>query len=154
MPPVPHIRCFKEDTIFFATSRSLGIPTVLDRIIQQSIAQILTPLYEPVFSDHSHGFRPGRSAHDAIHEMHQKALGKGQKCYVVDCDLKALFDTVDHQKLIGKLRERIAVPRLMKLILKYLQAGVILRNGCFEETDKGMPQGGPLRPLLANSLLD
>lgn len=134
--------------------RSLGIPTVLDRVIQQSMAQILTPLYEPVFSDHSHGFRPGRSAHDAIHEMHQKALGKGQKCYVVDCDLKAFFDTVDHQKLIGKLRERIADPRLMKLILKYLKAGVILRDGCLEETDKGVPQGGPLSPLLANILLD
>jgi RNA-directed DNA polymerase len=134
--------------------RSLGIPTVLDRVIQQAIAQVLTPVYEPTFSDHSHGFRPGRSAHDAIREMHRKSLVKGKTCHVVDCDLKAFFDTVDHRKLMGKLRERIADPRLMKLILKYLKAGVILRNGCFEETDKGVPQGGPLSPLLANCLLD
>jgi RNA-directed DNA polymerase len=134
--------------------RSLGIPTVLDRVIQQSIAQVLTPVYEPIFSDHSHGFRPGRSAHDAIHEMHQKSLVKGKKCHVVDCDLKAFFDTVDHQKLLGKLRERITDPRLLKLILKYLKAGAILRNGSFEPSDMGVPQGGPLSPLLANILLD
>lgn len=134
--------------------RSLGIPTVLDRVIQQAIAQVLAPVYEPHFSESSHGFRPGRSAHDAIHEMHRKSLVKGKKCHVVDCDLKAFFDTVDHQKLTGKLRERIADPRLLKLILRYLRAGAILRNGCFEETDMGVPQGGPLSPLLANILLD
>jgi RNA-directed DNA polymerase len=135
-------------------TRSLGIPTVLDRLIQQSIAQALTPQYEAVFSDRSHGFRPGRSAHHAIAQMHEEALPKGKKCHVVDCDLKAFFDTVDHQKLMGKLRESIADPRVLKLILKYLKAGVILQNGCFEDTDEGVPQGGPLSPLLANTLLD
>jgi RNA-directed DNA polymerase len=135
-------------------TRSLGIPTVLDRLIQQSIAQALTPQYEAVFSDRSHGFRPGRSAHHAIAQMHEEALPKGKKCHVVDCDLKAFFDTVDHQKLMGKLRESIADPRVLKLILKYLKAGVILQNRCFEDTDEGVPQGGPLSPLLANTLLD
>jgi RNA-directed DNA polymerase len=134
--------------------RPLGIPTVLDRLIQQAIAQALTPQYEAVFSDRSHGFRPRRSAHDAISQMHQEGLAKGKKAHVVDCDLKAFFDTVDHQKLMGKLRESIADPRVLKLILKYLKAGVILRNGCYEDTDKGVPQGGPLSPLLANILLD
>jgi len=134
--------------------RSLGIPTVLDRLIQQAIAQALTPQYEAVFSERSFGFRPQRSAHDAIEMMHQEGLAKGKKCYVVDCDLQAFFDTVDHQKLMGKLRESIADPRVLKLILKYLKAGVILPNKCYEDTDKGVPQGGPLSPLLANILLD
>jgi RNA-directed DNA polymerase len=135
-------------------TRSLGIPTVLDRLIQQAIAQALTPQYEAVFSGRSHGFRPGRSAHHAIEQMHEEALPKGKRCHVVDCDLKAFFDTVDHQKLMEKLRESIADPRVLKLILKYLKAGVILRNGKLEATDKGVPQGGPLSPLLANILLD
>jgi RNA-directed DNA polymerase len=124
--------------------RCLGIPTVLDRLIQQAIAQALTPPYEAVFSDRSYGFRPGRSAHHAIEQMHAEALAKGKKCYVVDCDLKAFFDTVDHQKLMGKLRESITDPRVLKLILKYLKAGVILANGTYEETCRGVPQGGPL----------
>lgn len=135
-------------------TRSLGIPTVLDRLIQQAIAQVLTPGYEAVFSDRSHGFRPGRSAHHAIAQMHEESLAKGKRCHVVDCDLKAFFDTVDHQKLMGKLRESIADPRVHKLILKYLKAGVILPNGYYEATDQGVPQGGPLSPLLANVLLD
>lgn len=134
--------------------RSLGIPTVLDRLIQQAIAQGLTPQYEAVFSDRSHGFRPGRSTHHAIGMMREEGLQKGKKCHVVDCDLKAFFDTVDHLKLMEKLRESIADPRVLKLILKYLKAGVILPNGRFEDTDKGVPQGGPLSPLLANILLD
>jgi RNA-directed DNA polymerase len=135
-------------------TRSLGIPTVLDRLIQQAIAQALTPRYEAIFIEHSYGFRPGRSAHHAIAQMHEEALAKGKRCHVVDCDLQAFFDTVDHQKLMAKLRERIADPRVLKLILKYLKAGVILRNGNLEATDKGVPQGGPLSPLLANILLD
>jgi len=134
--------------------RALGIPTVLDRLIQQAIAQVLTPQYEAVFSDRSHGFRPGRSAHHAIAQMHEEGLAKGKRCHVVDCDLQAFFDTVDHQKLMGKLRESIADPRVLKLILKYLKAGVILPEGCYEDTDEGVPQGGPLSPLLANVLLD
>lgn len=135
-------------------TRSLGIPTVLDRLIQQAIAQALTPQYEAIFSERSYGFRPGRSAHHAIAQMHEEALAKGKRCHVVDCDLQAFFDTVDHQELMDKLRERNADPRVLKLILKYLKAGVILQSGCYEDTDKGVPQGGPLSPLLANILLD
>ena len=138
--------------------RQLGIPTVLDRVLPQAISQTLTPLYEPHFSEHSHGFRPKRSAHDAIDEMLREAIIKGKKCHVVDCDLKAFFDTVDHQKLMGKLRERIADPGLLKLILGYLKAGAIpsklTREEREEEIDAGEPQGGPLSPLLANILLD
>ncbi len=134
--------------------RLLGIPTVLDRVIQQAISQVLTPHYEPHFSDHSHGFRPLRSAHDAIDEMLRESNIKGAKSHVVDCDLEAFFDTVDHQKLMGKLRERVADPELLKLILKYLKAGTILPNGKLEISRKGVPQGGPLSPLMANILLD
>ncbi|MDC0088203.1 group II intron reverse transcriptase/maturase [Akkermansiaceae bacterium] len=134
--------------------RALGIPTVLDRLIQQSIAQVLTPHYETIFSDRSHGFRPRRSAHNAIQEMHEESLTKGKKCHVVDCDLKAFFDTVDHQKLMGKLRESIVDPRVLKLIFKYLKAGAILPTGNLENANEGVPQGGPLSPLLANILLD
>lgn len=135
-------------------TRPLGIPTVLDRLIQQAIAQVLTPLYEPTFSEHSHGFRPNRSAHDAIREMAEIGKQKGRKCHVVDCDLKAFFDTVDHQKLMGRLRRRITDRTLLALILKYLKAGAILSNGSYEEHFRGVPQGGPLSPLLANILLD
>lgn len=135
-------------------TRSLGIPTVLDRLIQQSIAQALTPHYEATFSERSYGFRPRRSAHQAIGQMHLEALRKGGKCHVIDCDLKAFFDTVDHQKLMGKLRESIADPRVLNLILKYLKAGVILPDKIYEDTEKGVPQGGPLSPLLANVLLN
>lgn len=141
--------------------RHLGIPTVLDRVIQQAISQVLTPLYEPHFSEHSHGFRPKRSAHGAIDEMLRESNLKGAKCHVVDCDLAAFFDTVDHQKLMGKLREKIADPGLLKLIHGYLKAGVIPSKLAFEEReeerkekDEGVPQGGPLSPLLANILLD
>ena len=134
--------------------RLLGIPTVLDRVIQQAISQVLTPHYDPTFSEHSHGFRPMRNAHDAIDEMHREAGLKGARCHVVDCDLEAFFDTVNHQKLMGKLRESIASQELLKLIFSYLKAGVILPNGKLENSHKGVPQGGPLSPLLANILLD
>ncbi len=134
--------------------RPLGIPTVLDRFIQQAIAQVLTPLYDPTFSEHSHGFRPMRSAHGAIEEMREEGMKKGKRCHVVDCDLKAFFDTVDHQKLMARLRQRITDPSLLALILKYLKAGAISREGKYEESLRGVPQGGPLSPLLANILLD
>ncbi len=141
--------------------RQLGIPTVLDRVIQQAISQVLTPLYESHFSEHSHGFRPKRSAHGAIDEMLRESNIMGSKCHVVDCDLAAFFDTVDHQKLMGKLRERIADPELLKLINGYLKAGAIPSKMTREEReeerterDEGVPQGGPLSPLLANILLD
>lgn len=138
--------------------RQLGIPTVIDRVIQQAISQVLTPLYEQHFSEHSHGFRPQRSAHGAIDEMLYESNIKGAKSHVVDCDLKAFFDTVDHQKLMRKLRERITDEGLLKLILSYLKAGVISSDPTREEreaeTVEGVPQGGPLSPLLANILLD
>ncbi len=134
--------------------RTLGIPTVLDRMIQQAIAQVLTPLYDPTFSDSSFGFRPLRSAHDAIQAMAAEGRKMGSKCHVVDCDLEKFFDTVDTQKLMGRLRQRITDPGLLALILKYLKAGAISRQGYFEEQLMGVPQGGPLSPLLANVLLD
>jgi len=134
--------------------RLLGIPTVLDRLIQQAIAQVLTPLYDPTFSEHSYGFRPMRSAHDAITEMASMGKEIGRKCHAVDCDLKAFFDTVDHQKLMTRLRQRTTDPELLALILRYLKAGAITREGRYEEQLRGVPQGGPLSPLLANILLD
>lgn len=134
--------------------RLLGIPIVLDRTIQQAIAQVLTPLYDPTFSDHSHGFRPCRSAHDAISEMCEEGNKKGKRCHVVDCDLEKFFDTVDTQKLMSRLRQRVTDPGLLALILKYLKAGAISQQGHFEEQLRGVPQGGPLSPLLANVLLD
>ena len=135
-------------------TRPLGIPTVLDRLIQQSIAQVLTPLYDPTFSEHSHGFRPMRSAHGAIGEMLESGNKIGTRCHVVDCDLKAFFDTVDHQKLMARLRQRTTDPGLLALILRYLKAGAITPEGNYEESLRGVPQGGPLSPLLANILLD
>ena len=134
--------------------RLLGIPTVLDRLVQQAIAQVLTPLYDPTFSDHSHGFRPCRSAHDAISEMCEEGNRRGRRCHVVDCDLEKFFDTVDNQKLMSRLRQRITDPGLLALILRYLKAGAISQQGHFEEQLRGVPQGGPLSPLLANVLLD
>ena len=134
--------------------RALGIPTVLDRLIQQAIAQVLTPLYDPTFSEHSHGFRPMRSAHGAIREMLEEGNKMGTRCHVVDCDLQAFFDTVCHQKLMSRLRQRTTDLGLLALILKYLKAGAISREGKYEESLGGVPQGGPLSPLLANVLLD
>jgi RNA-directed DNA polymerase len=135
-------------------TRPLGIPTVLDRLLQQAIAQVLTPLYDPTFSEHSHGFRPMRSAHGAIEEMREEGIKMGQRSHVVDCDLEAFFDTVDHQKLASRLRQRTTDPSLLALILEYLKAGAISREGKYEESLGGVPQGGPLSPLLANILLD
>ena len=129
-------------------TRPLGIPTVLDRLIQQAIAQVLTPLYDPTFSEHSHGFRPMRSAHGAIGEMREEGLKKGKRCHVIDCDLKAFFDTVDHQKLMARLRQRTTDPGLLALILRYLNAGAISREGKYEESLRGVPQGGPLSLIL------
>ena len=124
-------------------SRFRGSAFVRHRLIQQAIAQALTPQYEAVFSDRSYGFRPRRSAHDAISQMHQEGLAKGKRCHVVDCDLQAFFDTVDHQKLMGKLRESIGDPRVLKLILKYLKAGVILPKKYYEDTDEECRKAAP-----------
>ena len=148
--PVKHCRISKDNGGY----RMLGIPTVLDRVIQQAIAQILSPFYETQFSDHSYGYRPNRSSHGAIIEMHQSAINKTKPCHVVDCDLKAFFDTVDHQKLMVKLRQNIADRELLGLIMRYLKSGAITRKGTYIQTPEGVAQGGPLSPLLANILLD
>ena len=102
----------------------MGIPTLLYRVIQQAIAQVLSPVYEPTFSDNSYGFRPGRRARQAIEEMQKEGNKRRPKCHVVDCDLQQFFDTVDHRKLMERLRESVREHRLMGLIAKFLKAGV------------------------------
>ena len=136
------------------SQRALGIPTVLDRLIQQAIAQVLTPIYDPTFSEHSFGFRPRRNAHGAVEEWKQMSGKKGKWACAVDCDLKSFFDVVDHQKLMMKLGERLTGRRLLGLIHRYLKAGAILPDGRYETASSGVPQGGPLSPLLSNILLD
>ena len=131
--------------------RKLGIPTVLDRLVQQAILQVLQPMFDPTFSQHSHGFRPGRSAHDAVCEA-QRYIQNGCRV-VVDVDLEKFFDRVNHDVLMGKLEKRIGDKRMLGLIRRYLEAGV-MANGVVRERDEGTPQGGPLSPLLANVLLD
>jgi RNA-directed DNA polymerase len=130
--------------------RKLGIPTVVDRVVQQAIAQVLTPIYEEQFSDNSYGFRPKRSAHDAIRKC-QENIQQGYK-YAVDMDLEKYFDTVNQSKLIEVLSRAIKDGRVISLIHKYLRAGVIIRNK-YEETEIGVPQGGPLSPILSNVML-
>lgn len=132
--------------------RPLGVPTVLDRVIQQAIAQVLAPLFEPDFSEHSYGFRENRRAHDALAHLSQAAQ-QGYR-WAVDCDLKSFFDTVNHDRLIHQLRGKITDRGVLRLIGKYLRAGVRLPDGTTEPTARGVPQGGPLSPLLANVMLD
>lgn len=132
-------------------TRTLGIPTVLDRFIQQAILQVLQPLFDPGFSEHSYGFRPGRSAHDAV-RVAQRHIQEGRR-WVVDVDLEAFFDRVNHDVLMGRLAKRITDKRLLKLIRRYLEAGMMVK-GVVMEREEGTPQGGPLSPLLANVLLD
>jgi RNA-directed DNA polymerase len=131
--------------------RKLGIPTVLDRFIQQAVLQVLQPMFDPAFSEHSHGFRPGRRAHDAVREA-QKYIQAGRK-WVVDVDLEQFFDRVNHDVLMGKLEKRVGDRRVLRLIRRYLEAG-ILASGVVVDRHEGTPQGGPLSPLLANVLLD
>jgi RNA-directed DNA polymerase len=131
--------------------RELGIPIVLDRFLQQALLQVLQPRWDPTFSEHSHGFRPGRSAHDAVREA-QRYVQQGKR-WVVDVDLAKFFDRVNHDILMGKLAHRIADKRVLGLIRRYLNAG-IMANGLVVERFEGTPQGGPLSPLLANVLLD
>ncbi len=132
-------------------TRELGIPTVVDRLIQQALLQVLQPLIDPTFSEHSHGFRPGRSAHGAVLEA-QQYVQAGYHV-VVDVDLEKFFDRVNHDILMDRLSKRIADKRVLRLIRHYLQAG-ILAHGVHSERYEGTPQGGPLSPLLANVLLD
>lgn len=132
-------------------TRELGIPCVLDRFIQQAVLQVLQPIYDPKFSNHSHGFRPGRRAHDAVREA-QKYVQSGRQ-WVVDVDLEKFFNRVNHDVLMSRVARRIGDKRLLKLIRRYLEAGVMM-NGVVMERHEGTPQGGPLSPLLANILLD
>ncbi|MDU4938732.1 MAG: group II intron reverse transcriptase/maturase [Clostridium sp.] len=131
--------------------RSLGIPTVQDRMIQQAIAQVLSKLYEPTFSESSFGFRPNRGAKNAIKQS-ETYINQGYK-WVVDMDLEKFFDKVNHNILMGKLEKKIKDKRLLKLIRKYLESGVLI-NGIKVSSEEGTPQGGPLSPLLANIMLD
>jgi RNA-directed DNA polymerase len=131
--------------------RELGIPTVTDRLIQQALLQVLQPILDPSFSKHSYGFRPGRSAHDAVLAA-QSYVQSGRRV-VVDVDLEKFFDRVNHDILIDRLQERIGDPGVIRLIRAYLNSG-IMADGVVQERMMGTPQGGPLSPLLANVLLD
>lgn len=131
--------------------RRLGIPTVLDRFIQQAVLQVLQPAIDPTFSESSYGFRPGRRAHDAVCQA-QRYVQNGRR-WVVDVDLEQFFDRVNHDILMGLVAQRIADPRLRTLIRRYLDAGMMV-SGVVVERYEGTPQGGPLSPLLANVLLD
>jgi len=130
--------------------RLLGIPTVVDRVIQQAITQVLSPIFEETFSEYSYGFRPNRSCHDALKKC-KEYINDGYN-WAVDIDLKAYFDTVNHDKLIGLIYKEVKDIRVISLIRKYLQAGVMV-NGVVNDTTEGVPQGGNLSPLLSNIML-
>ena len=131
--------------------RMLGIPTVLDRLIQQALLQVLQPMFDPTFSDHSFGFRPRRSAHQAL-ERAKEHIAAGHR-WVVDMDLEKFFDRVNHDVLMSRLARRIEDKRILRLIRRYLQAGM-MEDGVVSQRSEGTPQGGPLSPLLSNVLLD
>jgi RNA-directed DNA polymerase len=131
--------------------RSLGIPTVLDRLIQQAILQVMTPLFDPHFSESSYGFRPGRGCHDAV--VAARGYAEAGCRYVVNIDLEKFFDRVNHDVLMARVARRVGDKRLVRLLRRYLEAGVI-SEGVIQVHEEGTPQGGPLSPLLSNILLD
>jgi len=131
--------------------RLLGIPNVLDRLIQQAILQVLTPVFDPTFSESSYGFRPGRSAHGAAKQV-QRTIRRGYR-FVVDMDLSKFFDRVQHDVLMARVARKARDPRLLTLIGRYLRAGVMV-EGVLQASEEGTPQGGPASPFLANILLD
>jgi RNA-directed DNA polymerase len=131
--------------------RQLGIPTVIDRLVQQAILQVLQPILDPTFSDSSYGFRPGRGAHDALLQA-SKYVAEG-RTIVVDLDLEKFFDRVNHDLLMARLSRRVADKRLLRIIRRFLEAG-LMQDGVCVARNEGTPQGGPLSPLLANLLLD
>jgi RNA-directed DNA polymerase len=145
--PVKRVEIDKPD----GGKRQLGIPTIVDRVIQQAIAQILTPIFDPTFSENSFGFRPNRNGQQAVKQV-QNIIKTGRR-FAVDVDLSRFFDRVDHDLLMTYLGYKVKDKRLLKLIKRYLQAGVI-DNRLYSESRKGVPQGGPLSPLLANIMLD
>ena len=131
--------------------RKLGVPTVVDRLIQQAIHQVLSAIFEPGFSESSYGFRPGRSAHDAVRQA-RAHVSEGRR-WVVDIDLEKFFDRVNHDVLMSRLARRVKDKRILRLIRRYLQAGM-MEGGLVSQRREGTPQGGPLSPLLSNILLD
>lgn len=131
--------------------RPLGIPTVIDRLIQQALTQVLTPIFDPGFSPYSYGFRPGKRGHDAVRQA-REYIQQGYKV-VVDTDLEKFFDRVNHDILMSKIARKVKDKRVLKLIRAYLESGVLL-NGIVVTSEEGTPQGGPISPLLANIMLD
>ena len=146
--PVRRVEIPKEEK---GKTRKLGIPTVVDRMVQQAIVQVLTPIYDPTFSEHSFGFRPNRSAHDALRAA--AAASDAGNVWVASIDLERFFDTVNQSKLVQLLSDTIADGRVVSLIHRFLQAGVMV-DGVVMPTEEGTPQGGPLSPLLANIMLN
>ena len=145
--PVRRVEIAKPD----GGVRQLGIPTVLDRFIQQAVMQVLQGRWDPTFSEHSHGFRPQRSAHQAVAKA-QQYIAAGQR-WVVDLDLEKFFDRVNHDRLMAGIAQRVSDKRMLKLIRAFLESGV-MENGLVSAVEEGTPQGGPLSPLLSNLVLD